>query len=244
MAGSVTTNLSNSWLAEVLSAGHCFLPPQSGVAVTATSTTAVTLTSATAGIAVGMAVTGTNVPANDYVSAISAGTATSLTISVATTGACSSMTFTGDVFKIALIASALAGNIAYGAGVAAGSGTTNYGSGSGTPSQSNLGTDEQAGTGTYSTGGLALVPAAITQTNPINSAAVGYSTTIQWTGATINTAGAMIYNTTTRLTASAAPQNNRVAGVFAFSGSVVSGTLTLTQPTQDGHTGLMRLSPN
>jgi len=243
MAGSVTTNLSNSWLAEVLSAGHCFLPPQSGVAVTANTTTAVTLGSATPGIAVGMAVTGTNVPANCVVSNISAATATSLTISQATTGACSSMTFTGDVFKIALISSTLAGNVAYGAG-GVGSLTTNYGSGSGTPTQANLGTDEQSGTGTYSTGGLALVPAAIAQTNPINSAAVGYSTTIQWTGATINTAGAMIYNTTTRLTAAAAPQNNRVAGVFAFSGSVVSGTLTLTQPTQDGHTGLMRLSPN
>src|SRR6185312_2370830 len=113
MAGSVTTAIPNTALAEFLEGGHCFLPPQAGVSTTATSTTAVTLGAATPGIAVGMAVTGTNVPANDFVSAISAGTATSLTLSIATTGAAASMTFTGDVFKILLLGSALAGNIAY-----------------------------------------------------------------------------------------------------------------------------------
>jgi len=241
MAGSVTTALTNSSLAEYFSAGHCYLPPKSGIAVTANSTTAVTLGSATAGIAVGMAVTGTNVPANDYVSAISAGTATSLTISIATTGNNSSMTFTGDVFKILLLASALAGNVAYGAT------QTNVGTpGSNTPSTSNVGTDEVAPSGSYSSGGLALTNAAITQTNPVNSAAVGFSTTIQWTSATLNVTGAIIYNTSTRLTASGAPQNNRAVAVYSFGGpqSVTAGTLTLTQPTQDGTTGLIRLSPN
>src|SRR6185312_422577 len=167
MAGSVTTAIPNSALAEFLSGGHCFLPPQAAVAVTQSSSASGTLTT--------------------------------------------------DV------------------------GTP----GSGTPSQANVGTDEATGTG-YTSGGLALTNAAIAQTNPVNSAAIGFSTTIQWTGATLSVSGAIIYNTSTRLSAAAAPENNRPVGVYSFGGtqSVTSGTLTLTQPTQDGHTGLIRLSPN
>ena len=246
MAGSVTTSLSNSFLSELVSAGHCFLPPQAGVAVTQSSTISGVLTAAQAGIAIGMAQTGTNAGAGAVVATLTPGTPTNYTTSIASSGALVSATFTGDVFKIALIASALAGNIAYGAG-GVGSLTTNAGTpGTGTPSQANLGTDEQAASGTYAAGGLALVPAALTATNPINSVAIAFSTTIQWTGATLSVAGAMIYNTSTRLSAAAAPENNRCCAVYSFGGtqSVTSGTLTLTQPTQDGHTGLIRLSPN
>ena len=239
MAGSVTTALANSFLAEILSAGHCMEPPQTGVACTCSSTTAMVLTTAQTGITVGMAVTGTNAAANTVVAALSA-TAANVTIAPASTGALTSATFTGDVFKIALIASALAGNVAYGTL------TTNYGSGSGTPTQSNLGTDEQSASGSYAAGGLAIVPAAIAQTNPVNSAAVGFSTTIQWTSATLSVAGAQIYNTTPRMSAAAAPVAGRMCAVYSFGGtqSVTSGTMTLTQPTQDGHTGLIRISPN
>jgi hypothetical protein len=238
MAGSVTTALTNSSLAEMLSAGHCYLPPQTGLAVTQSSTISGTLTTPLAGLAVGMAQTGTNAGAGAVIATLGP-TAGAYTTSIASTGALVSATFTGDVFKIALIAAALAGNIAYGTL------TTNAGTpGTSTPSQANLGTDEQAASGSYAAGGLALVPSAITQTNPVNSAAVGFSTTIQWTSATLNIAGAMIYNTSTRLSSAAAPENNRVVLVTAAVGSVTSGTLTLTAPTQDGHTGLIRLSPN
>src|SRR6202042_3583202 len=103
---------------------------------------------------------------------ISATSDTAIILSKATTGALTSATFTGDVCKIALIASALAGNIAYGAG-GTGSLTTNAGTpGTGTPSQANLGTDEQAASGTYAAGGLSLTNASLVQTNPVNSAAI------------------------------------------------------------------------
>ena len=175
-------------------------------------------------------------------SKVSGTTATHYTTDVASSGALTSATFTGDVLFIALIASALAGNIAYGTL------TTNYGNGggSGTPSQALLGSDEQAASGTYAAGGLSLANAALTQTNPVNSAAIGFSTTIQWTGATLSVAGAQLYNSSPRLSATALPVSGRVIGVFSFGGtqSVTSGTMTLTQPTQDGHTGLIRLSPN
>jgi hypothetical protein len=246
MAGSVTTNLSNSFLAELMEAGHCFLPPQTGIAVTQSSTISGVLTTAIAGLAIGMAQTGTNAGAGAVIATLNPATPTNYTTSIASSGALVSATFTADVFKIALIASALAGNIAYGAG-GVGSLTTNAGTpGTSTPSQANLGTDEQAASGTYAAGGLALANAALVQTNPINSAAIAFSTTIQWTSATLSVAGAMLYNTSTRLSAAAAPENNRVVAVYSFGGtqSVTSGTFTLTQPTQDGHTGLVRLSPN
>ena len=240
MAGSVTSAVTNQALADFLSSGHCIMPPQAGVAVTQSSTTAGVLTSAQAGIAVGMAETGTNAGVGAVVSALSTTTATHFTTSVASSGALTSATFTGDVLYIALIASALAGNVAYGTL------TTNYGSGSGTPTQANLGTDEQAASGTYAAGGLSLANAAIAQTNPVDSAAIGFSTTIQWTSATLSVAGAMLYNSSARLSAAATPVGGRAVGVFSFGGtqSVTSGTITLTQPTQDGHTGLIRLSPN
>jgi hypothetical protein len=242
MAGSVTTALSNSFLAELMEAGHCFLPPQTGITVTQSSSITGTITTPIAGIAVGMAETGTNAGAGAVVATLGPA-AGAYTTSVASTGALTSATFTGDVYKIALIAAALAGNIAYGAG-GVGSLTTNYGVGSGTPSQANLGTDEQAASGSYALGGLALANASLVQTNPINSAAIAFTTTIQWTGATLNIAGAMVYNSSARLSAAATPVAGRVAAVYAVTGSVTAGTLTLTQPTQDGHTGLIRLSPN
>jgi hypothetical protein len=244
MAGSITTALTNSSLAEYLSAGHCFLPPSAGVACTCSSTTAMVLTSAQTGIAVGMAVTGTNAASNTFVAGLSPSSDTAVTLSIASTGALTSATFTADVFKMALIASALAGNIAYGTL------TTNAGvPGTGTPAQTNLGTDEQAASGTYAAGGIALTNASLVQTNPVNSAAIGFTTTIQWTGATLSVAGSMLYNTTPRLsstTSSGPPVNNRVNAIYSFGGTqtVTSGTMTLTQPTQDGHTGLVRLSPN
>jgi hypothetical protein len=244
MAGSVTTNISNSVLAEFLGSGHCALPPQSGIVVSQSSSVSGTITTPIAGIAVGMAQTGTNAGTGAVVATLGPA-AGAYTTSVASSGNLTLATFTGDVFKMALIASALAGNVAYGAG-GTGSLTTNYGTGSGTPTQANLGTDEQAGSGTYAAGGLAVVPAAIAQTNPVNSAAIGFSTTIQWTGATLSVAGSELYNTSARLSAAATPVAGRVLAVYSFGGTqtVTSGTMTLTQPTQDGHTGLVRLSPN
>ena len=242
MAGSVTTALTNSSLAEMLSCGHNYLPPQSGIAVTQSSTVSGVLGSAIAGLAVGMAQTGTNAGAGAVIATISPSTVTNYTTSVASTGALTSATFTGDLHKILLLGSALAGNIAYGSTV------TNVGTpGSSTPTLSNVGTDEVAASGSYSSGGLALTPTALAQTNPVNSAAVGFTTTIQWTSATLSVAGAITYNTSTRLSAATAPANNRATAVYSFGGtqSVTKrhAYVDLSQP-QDGHTGLIRLSPN
>lgn len=138
-------------------------------------------------------------------------------------------TTTGNVFKLALMASALAGNIAYGAA------TTNYGTGSGTPTQANLGTDEVTGTG-YSAGGFAWTAAQnITPATSGTGAYWQWSVNPSWTGATFSTAGCMIYNTT---------NGDRCVYVGSFGGTqtVTGGTLTLIQPTNGVGTSLLQLN--
>jgi hypothetical protein len=137
---------------------------------------------------------------------------------------------TGNVFKCALVASALTGNVAYGAA------TTNYGAGSGTPTQANLGTDEQANGSGYSTGGFAWTAAQ--NLTPLTSGTGAYwqwSVNPSWTGLTASVAGCEIYNSSA---------TNKVVYVGSFGGtqSVVSGTLTLVQPTNGVGTSLLQLN--
>lgn len=196
------------------------------------------------GVTVGMAVAGTGIGASAIVSAINS--QTGLTLSVANSGTVSgSLTFTAGSFKILLIKSASP----------AGTYDTtlkNVGTpGTGSPSTTNVGTDEASGTG-YTTGGLALTNAGPVATNPTTSAAVSFTSTIQWTGATLSVVVAVIYSISVRqgaaangITANASGSAiNRVASVHDLGGTqaVVAGTLTLTVPTQDGTTGLIRIT--
>lgn len=229
-----TTAVCTSFKAEILETGHCFFVTQAAVSCSANTTASVTTLSSTAGLAVGMSATGTNVPSNNTILAITS--ATALTLTAATTGACSALTFTADVFKLLLIKSSPAHTFD--------GTTTNIGTpGSGTPTAANIGTDEASGTG-YTTGGVTLTNASPVATNPTTSAAVSFTNTIQWTGATLSVTAAVIYNTTTRLGAAATPLNGRTVSVHDFGGtqSVTAGTLTLTVPTQDGTTGLVRIN--
>lgn len=138
-------------------------------------------------------------------------------------------TTTGNVFKVALIASALAGNVAYGAA------TTNYGAGSGTPTQANLGTDEASGTG-YTAGGFAFTAAQ--NITPLTSGIGAYwqwSVNPSWTGVTVSVAGCEIYNSSS---------GNRVVYVGSFGGTqvVTGGTLTLIMPVNGVGTSLLQLN--
>jgi len=137
---------------------------------------------------------------------------------------------TGNDFKCALIAAALAGNVAYGAA------TTNYGAGSGTPTQANLGTDEVANGSGYTTGGFDFT--AANNITPLTSGTGAYwqwGVNPSWTSATFSTAGCEIYNAT---------NSNRVVYVGSFGGTqtVTSGTLTLVQPTNGVGTSLLQLN--
>lgn len=230
-----TTAISVQAKTDWLSGGFCCLTSQIGVSCAGT-TGQFTLTSmaTTAGLAVGMAATGTNIAAGAVIASVDS--ATQVTLSKAHTGTVASASFTADAFKVLLIKAGAAGTYD---GTLKNVGTP----GSGSPTSTNVGTDEVSGTG-YTSGGLALTNLSPVNTNPASSAAISFSGTIQLTGATISAIAGVIYNTTVRLGAAAAPLNNHVASVHDFGGtqSVTSGTFTLTMPTQDGTTGIIRIN--
>ena len=224
-----TTAFCNSAKVEMPIGAHCFLAPQTAVTATGVSTQ-FTLTgiASTAALAVGMAVTGTNVASGAVIASVDSGT--QVTLSKAHTGAVSSVNFTADPFKFLLIkvtpSRTFDGT------------TTNVGTpGSGTPSASNVGTDEVTGTG-YTSGGFALtnISPALSGTAAVWS----FSANPSWTSATISATAGIIYNTATRYGGTA----NRAISVHDFGGtqSVTSGTLTVILPTNAAGTAILQIS--
>lgn len=139
-------------------------------------------------------------------------------------------TTSGNVFKVALMTSTLAGNIAYGAA------TTAWGSSAGTPTQSNLGTDEVANGSGYTSGGFAWTAAQ--NTTPATSGTGAYwswSVNPSWTSASFSTSGCMIYN-------SSASGRCVYIGSFGGTQTVTSGTLTIVLPTNGVSTSILQIN--
>jgi hypothetical protein len=233
-----TTACSEQVKLDWFNGGQCLQTTLAGVTCTCSSTTAMTSLSNTSGISVGEAVTGTNAGASTYVSHIVSNTA--LTLSVASSGALTSATFTADVFNIALIIVSPAGTY--------NQTQLNYGIGSGTPGTVNVGTDEVANGSGYTTGGFAL-----TNTSAVLSSTTGvgtFSVNPSWTSASFSTTGGLIYNATGRQGYTGAQSATNAAGVnhtvsyhdFGGTQTVTSGTFTLTIPTANSSTGLLRIS--
>jgi hypothetical protein len=227
-----TTGICDSFKAEVMESAHCLNAVLSQTGTTH-SNQVLDVMATTAGIAVGMAVSGTNIAASSVVESITS--ATAVTVSRTETGsAANTMTFTGDACKLALVKVSPTRTFDHT--------QTNIGTpGSGSPTATNLGTDEISASGTYSSGGMAL-----TNTTPVVVSGVGVGTfsNVSITSATISTTAAIIYNNSTRLGAGATPLNGRTISVHDFGGTqtVTSGTLTLTMPTADQTNGLLRIS--
>lgn len=217
MAG-ITTAFVTSMKSDMFSGLHCFNATTTFTA-TGTSTQTWTAVSSLTGLAVGMALSGTNVAANTVIDRIIS--STSIHVSVATTGALGTVTATGDSFKIALIKISMTGT--YGAA------TTNYTDVTGN-------SDEVSGTG-YSAGGTAL-----TNVSPTTSGTTGFvdfSPDPSWTSASFSTAGCILYNNTQR-----GPVATRALSVHDFGGTqtVTSGTFTAVFPTPDASNAILRLS--
>ena len=152
----------------------------------------------------------------------------SLTTSVANsykTEVMSGTHLAADVYKLVLIKAGHAGT--YNASNTAG-GTP----GTGTPSASNIGTDEVAASGTYSSGGITLSGFSVTLQG--STACLDF-TTPSVTGATISAVGGVIINTT---------RANKVVGCFDFGGTITStaGTFTCTMPAVGASTSLVRIA--
>jgi hypothetical protein len=233
-----TTTLTNQFKIDSFNGGNCLQTTQTGVTCTCSSTTHMTGLASTAGLSIGMAVTGTNSGVGGIISKIVSSTA--VDVSVISSGALTSATFTGDTFYIALIKVGFAGTYDQT--------FLNYGIGSGTPGVYNLGTDEIANGSGYTTNGVAL-----TSLSAIISANVGvgsYSVNPSWSAATISSVGALIYNNSARIGSAQSASatlpgiNNHSVSLHDFGGtySVVSGTLTLTMPTQNSTLGLLRIA--
>lgn len=231
-----TTGVCDSWKAEVMDAAHCFLATQSAVTVTNTSGQA-TLTgiASTAGLAVGMAVTGTGVAAGSIVKSVDS--ASQVTMSANSTSAVTSATFTADIFKMLLVKVSPARTYDHT--------QTNVGTpGTGTPSASNVGTDETSGTG-YTSGGVALTNVSPSLPgNPTTTATTSFSPNPSWTGASFSATAAIVYNSSTRLGGAATPLNGRTVEVLDFGGTqtVTSGTFTVLMPTNDGSNAVLRIA--
>lgn len=124
---------------------------------------------------------------------------------------------TGDTFKIALLKAAASGSGTYGAA------TTNY---------SELGTDELAATGGYTTGGNTLT--SITPVADGTTAICDFDNTT-WSSATFTTSGALIYNSTA---------GNEAVAVLSFGGDqqVSSGDFQIQFPTAAAATAIIRIA--
>ena len=142
----------------------------------------------------------------------------------------------GNTFKMALLTAVASGSGTYGQA------TTNYGTGSGTPSASNMGTDETtdtSGNGQYTAGGFIMTPNAA-PTLGTHVAWVTWSTNPNWgASATITTCGCLLYNST-----STGGSAGRAVATFSFGGNQSStlGTFTVTLPSATYTTALLRLA--
>ena len=135
---------------------------------------------------------------------------------------------TGNVFKAALFIGTTVGTWDATA--------INYGSNSGAPSTSNIGTDELTTGSGYTAGGF--IWSAAQNITPLTSGTSAYwswSANPTWTSATFSTSGCLIYNSTS---------SNRAVAVFSFGGlqTVTAGTFTITLPTNGSGTSILQLN--
>jgi hypothetical protein len=218
---AITTAMMTSFKRDLFSALFCFNQSRTPTGdVTNTSFTITNMSSLT-GLAVGMGISGTGIPANSVIASIDS--ATQITISKAATATNTGVTLTctGDSFKIALIKISMAGT--YGAA------STNY-----TDITGN--TDEVSGTG-YSAGGTALTN--VSPTSSGTTAFVDFSPDPSWTSASFSTAGCMIYNNARR-----GPTATIGTSVHDFGGTqtVTAGTFTAVMPVADASNAILRIA--
>jgi hypothetical protein len=108
---------------------------------------------------------------------------------------------------------------------------SNYGAA--TVDYDNVSTDEVANGSGYTTGGAALTNA--TPTSSSTTAYTDFTNDPEWTSATFDTGGAIIYNTSA---------SNRAVAVIDFGGtkSVTNGTFKITWPTADASNAIIRIA--
>ena len=228
---AISTAMATSFKQELFSAGHCFNGLVVPTATVASGATSVTAVSSMSGVAVGMYVNATNMPANDLITAITGtNTFTVLTASTNTNNG-GVFSITGDIFKMALIKQGMGGTYD--------STATNYTNITGN-------TDEvtNASGSAYTATGIVL--AQVTATTSSNVAFISFANP-SWTSATFSTAGCMIYNSSVRdggASGTNSTGGGRCCSVHDFGGSqqVSSGTFTVLMPTANSSSAILRIA--
>lgn len=108
--------------------------------------------------------------------------------------------------------------------------------GSGTPSTSNVGTDEASGTG-YTSGGFALTNVSPALSSHVATAS--FSANPTWTGASFSAIASVIYTSDSTIGAA-----GRTQGVYDFGGTqtVSAGTFTVVLPSNTSTLAIIRVS--
>ena len=134
-----------------------------------------------------------------------------------------------DAYKCALIKSTHAGTYDK---LTTAAGTP----GTGSPTTSNLGTDEVPASGSYSAGGFPMAGYATGSDTTTNTAWIDWTTDPNWTTATLSASGCMIYNDT--------DAGKPVVSLHDFGGTVAStaGTFTITLPAAVAATAVIRIA--
>src|SRR5215475_9804777 len=105
MASNTTvTTICTSFKSEILSAGHCLVATVTTNATSGNATFTLTSLASTAGIIVGMAITGTNITAGAVVASVDSATQVTMSKASGASPGTNSTTFTADVIKLALVA--------------------------------------------------------------------------------------------------------------------------------------------
>jgi hypothetical protein len=226
MAG-ITTAFPASAKQGMMQGQHCFNGSGTATCTTTSGSTRLTAISSLANIAPGCAVSGAGIPANSYVGFIDSAASCYIT-QQATASASPSLTFVGHGMSMVLLIGTVTGTY--------GSNTTNYGSGSGSPTNSNVGTDELSTGSGYTQGGVACGGANNT-TPTLGGGTTAYTTPAvnpSWTSATFTTSGCVMYNSS----------NNTLAVYVGSTGSqtVSAGTYTLLMPSNTNTTALLRIA--
>lgn len=226
-----TTAFCVSAKVELLQGAHCLQATKTPTGDTTNTSQTVTNLSSIAGLLVGMAVSGTGIPANTVLARFLSSTSVEISKAATATNTGTTLTFAGDTFKILLIKTSPTRTFD--------GAQTNVGTpGSGAPSTSNVGTDETSGTG-YTSGGFTLTN--VDPSNPSGSTAIAtFAVNPSWSSATFSTTAAIVYNNSNRLANGA----GRAVSVHDFGGTqtVSNGTFTLTLPTADAASALLRLT--
>lgn len=230
MPGVITTATVNSFKQQLLEGGHNFMASNTQTGTTTNANNTITALTSTVPLVIGMQVTAAaNVATNTFVAYIINSTACQISNTATGTGAIS-LNFTADTFKLALIKFNPTGT---------------YDRSITTYAQLTGNTDEVSGTG-YTAGGFTLTNVSPTVPDS-NTAITTFSVNPSWTSATIDAAGAMIYNNGISTLGLARFGNgiaNNTVSNHDFGGEqkVTNGTFTVTIPAANGTVGLLRIS--